>query len=440
MRPAYHFTPRKNWLSDPNGLVHDGRLWHMFYQYNPFGEDWGHMSWGHAVSADLVNWQERAPALLANEARMVFSGSAVVDTENCAAFGSNALVAVYTAAAAKEPPQHQAQALAFSTDGGASWADYQDNPVIDLALADFRDPYVFRHEPSESWVMVVVKSKEHIAQIYRSHDLKSWTLASEIQAGEAPGEIWECPALVELPILGTGRSRWLFKVDALSGAPGSGALYLTGDFDGYNFVPDTDIWQLVDFGRDFYAAIAWNGPRDSLARPAWIGWMGNHSYQHDFPKGGWRGVMSLPRRMGLVERPNGIQLAQAVEPGIAQLFGEVHRLNGCQEVASACRIELEPDFAGTLTITDGLGSNFLVKANGDSWHVRRSDQNLPFLDCYADVPRLEGSASSLWIDSETIEMIDSEGACCASFQHRIKTEHLQAESDQTDQILIATLA
>lgn len=145
-----------------------------------------------------------------------------------------------------------------------------DNPVIDLEMADFRDPYVFRHDPSDSWVMVVVKSNEQVAEIYRSADLLEWGLASEIEAGDAPGRVWECPTLVELPICGVGRSRRVFKVDALHDAPGVGELYVIGHFDGYRFTRD-DEWQAVDAGRDFYAAIAWNGPRDSAARPAWIG-------------------------------------------------------------------------------------------------------------------------------------------------------------------------
>lgn len=188
MRPHYHYTPRANWLSDPNGLVHDGERWHLFYQYNPQGEDWGHMSWGHAVSRDLTRWDELAPALLDDERRMVFSGSAVIDHTDTAGFGREAMLALYTAAATGEP-QHQAQALAWSGDRGASWSDYPGNPVLDLGMADFRDPYVFRHVPSDSWVMVVVKSNEQVAQIYRSDDLRQWVLASEIAGEAAPGRV-----------------------------------------------------------------------------------------------------------------------------------------------------------------------------------------------------------------------------------------------------------
>ncbi len=437
MRPRYHYTPQANWLSDPNGLVHDGERWHMFYQYNPQGEDWGHMSWGHAASSDLARWEELPPALLDDERRMVFSGSAVMDRAGTAGFGQDALVALYTAAATGEP-QHQAQALAWSSDLGGSWTDYPGNPVLDLGMADFRDPYVFRHEPSDSWVMVVVMSNKHLAQIYRSPDLLRWTLASEIPAGDAPGRVWECPTLVELPICGSGLTRWLFKVDALSGAPGAGALCLTGTFDGYRFVPNGP-WQVVDHGRDFYAAIAWNGPRDASGRPAWIGWTGNHAYQKDFPLKGWRGAMSVPRRMGLVERGDGLKLAQQVEPSVAALFGKFAPLPAGGAIDAAARVELSPEFSGQATFIEGA-SRFTVRAEGNRWHLQRSDTALPFLAAEAVLARRDGEGLSLWLDSETIEALTPDGTGAASFQHRPADNRMALDTDQPHYVSVATLA
>lgn len=437
MRPAYHFTPKANWLSDPNGLVHDGNDWHMFYQYNPRGEDWGNMSWGHAVSENLARWEERAPALLADEHRHVYSGSAAMDRSGSAGFGKHAMIALYTAASASEP-QHQAQALAYSRDAGESWSEYEGNPVLDLEMADFRDPYVFWHEPSAAWIMVVVKSNEQLAQVYRSHDLKDWSLASEIAAGSAPGEIWECPTFVELPICGSGKTRWVFKVDVLKGAPGSGALYLIGDFDGHSFSSDSGEWKLIDHGRDFYAAIAWNGPRDDAGRPVWIGWMGNHAYQHDFPKRGWRGVMSAPRRMGLVERTGDLSLSQAIEPSIARLFGDFGPLTG-KHLPLASRVEISRDFSGAMTLSDGIASTFTICADGNQWRAERRDTALPFLDTDIVMDRHETERLSLWIDSETIEMLNADGTCCASFQHRPGADHLLIETDQPAKVSVATL-
>lgn len=438
MRPLYHYTSQANWLSDPNGLVHDGERWHMFYQYNPQGEDWGHMSWGHAVSRDLARWEELTPALLDDERRMVFSGSAVIDHADTAGFGREAMVALYTAAATGEP-QHQAQALAWSSDKGTSWTDYPGNPVLDLGMADFRDPYVFWHEPSDSWVMVVVKSNEQVAQIYRSADLKQWGLASEIAGAEAPGRVWECPTLVELPVCGSGQSRWLFKVDALHDAPGAGALCCTGSFDGYSFVRD-GAWDVVDHGRDFYAAIAWNGPRDPAGRPAWIGWMGNHAYQHAFPKKGWRGVMSAPRRMGLIEESGGLRLAQQIEPGVAGLFGDFGALAADGMIATASRIELSAEFSGSAILSDRGTSRFTIQADGDRWHLQRSDTALPFLAAEAVLARRDGEGLSLWIDSETIEALTPGGTGAASFQHRPAGAQMTLETDQPQRVSVATLA
>lgn len=438
MRPLYHYTPRANWLSDPNGLVHDGERWHMFYQYNPQGEDWGHMSWGHAVSTDLVRWKELPVALLDDDRRMVFSGSAVIDHANSSGLGDKAMVALYTAAAIGEP-QVQAQALAWSTDQGDTWTDHPGNPVLDLGLADFRDPYVFRHGASDSWIMVVVKSNEQVAQLYRSPDLLRWALASEIAAGDAPGRVWECPTLIELPVLGSMASRWLFKVDALEGAPGAGALYLTGSFDGYRFVPDGP-WQVIDHGRDFYAAIAWNGPRDECGRPAWIGWMGNHAYQKHFPLKGWRGVMSLPRRMALIQRADGLMLSQQVEPGVAGLFGELVALPASGRLGVASRVELGGEFSGEATFSDGASSRFTVHAEAGQWRLVRRNSRLAFLDADATLERRDGEGLSIWLDSETIEVLTPDGTGSASFQHRPATARLLVDTDQPQHVSVAALA
>lgn len=437
MRPCYHFTPGKNWLSDPNGLVHDGRDWHMFYQYNPNGEDWGDMSWGHAISADLASWQELQPALLCDNQHMVFSGSAVMEPAGNAGLGHDALIALYTACSRAEPVQ-QTQFLAWSNDCGRSWQHLQSNPVLDLGLADFRDPYVFRHTASHSWIMVVARSAEQAAEIYRSPDLQNWELASTISGTNAPGRVWECPTLVELPVIGTNRSRWLFKVDALHDAPGSGALYRVGEFDGRNFIPDGD-WQVLDHGRDFYAAIAWNGPRDELGRPAWIGWMGNHAYQARLPSKGWRGVMSLPRRMGLRQCGDELHLAQTVEPSVCNLFADPVAMTGDETtVPVACRIDLAGEFHGQLRLDDGGDCHFIVVADDQRWLLMREDTALPFLNARSEMQRGDGGLS-LWIDSETIEAISYDGMQCASFQHRPASAALTLSTNCPDCVSIARL-
>ncbi len=190
MRPKYHYAAAANWLSDPNGLVHWAGEWHLFYQYNPDGEHWGNMSWGHAVSRDLAQWDELPPALSGDELGMIFSGSAVIDHANSARFGAEAMVAIYTSAS--DGPQRQMQSLAWSNDHGRSWHKYAGNPVLDAGLADFRDPNVFWHEPSARWIMVVALSLQNSAALYGSTDLKAWEHLSDIPGSDAPGEVWEC--------------------------------------------------------------------------------------------------------------------------------------------------------------------------------------------------------------------------------------------------------
>lgn len=437
MRPSYHFTPERNWLSDPNGLVHDGRDWHMFYQYNPNGEDWGDMSWGHAISADLATWKELRPALLCNNQQMVFSGSAVIDPAGTAGLGRDAMIALYTACSRAEPVR-QTQALAWSNDRAQSWQQHQSNPVLDLGLADFRDPFVFRHAASQSWIMVVARSAERVAEVYRSPNLRDWELASTITGTNAPGRVWECPMLVELPVIGTNRSCWLFKVDALHDAPGSGALYRVGSFDGHAFTP-VGHWQVLDHGRDFYAAIAWNGPRDDLGRFAWIGWMGNHAYQPHLPRKGWRGVMSLPRRMGLRECNNELLLAQTVEPSVCNLFTDPEEVTADEmTVPVSCRIDLAADFHGQLRLDDGGNSCFTVIADDQCWQLLRDDTALPFLNARSGLQRSDGGLT-LWIDSETIEAISLDGTQCGGFQHRPACEVLTLATDCPECVSVARL-
>jgi levanase len=229
-----HFKPERNWMNDPNGLVfHDGE-YHLFYQYNPFGDTWGHMSWGHAVSRDLVHWRHLPVAIPELGDEMAFSGSVVVDRENTAGFGASAMVAVYTAAT----PGKQAQALAYSTDRGRTWTRYAGNPVLDIGSSEFRDPDVFWHAGERKWVMSVAMSQERRIRFYSSPDLKTWTYMSDFGPAGATGGAWECPDLFPLTV--DGETKWILVVNLNPGAiaGGSGGQYFVGDFDGTRFTAD----------------------------------------------------------------------------------------------------------------------------------------------------------------------------------------------------------
>jgi levanase len=241
-RPQFHFTPAQNWMNDPNGLVYYKGEYHLFYQHNPFGNTWGHMSWGHAVSRDLVHWKHLPVAIREEGNEAIFSGSAVVDHENVSKFGTDEnppMVAIYTSA--YSDPNDQAQSLAYSTDRGRTWTKYAGNPVLDDDDPEFRDPKVFWYEPDREWRMVVVKAVQRKVAIYRSEDLKSWTHLSDFGPANAVGGAWECPDLFQLPVDGNRRhKKWVMVVSLNPGgiAGGSGMQYFVGDFDGTRFKAD----------------------------------------------------------------------------------------------------------------------------------------------------------------------------------------------------------
>lgn len=312
LRPVYHFSPARNWMNDPNGLVRYDGEYHLFFQHNPDGVDWGNMSWGHAVSTDLAHWEELPVALRADELEHVFSGSVVHDRDNTSGLGTGdrgPLVAIYTG---HDPVSHrEAQALAFSVDRGRTWEKYAHNPVLDLGCADFRDPKVFWHEEDASWVMVVVLAAERVVRLYSSPDLRSWTLLSDFGPAGATEGVWECPDLFPLALDGDpARLRWVLVVSVQSGAPwgGSGMQYFVGDFDGLKFTAEHDEVAWLDHGADYYAAVTFNNlPGD---RQVQIGWLGNWDYANSTPTSPWRGAQSIPRELTLTDvagRPTLVQ-------------------------------------------------------------------------------------------------------------------------------------
>jgi fructan beta-fructosidase len=318
-RPQYHFSPRQNWTNDPNGLVYFDSEYHLFYQYNPFGDVWGHMSWGHAVSRDLVHWQELPVALPEENGVMIFTGSTVVDTHNTSGFCTGSkpcMVAVYTGHTPQTPVHAalQTQNLAYSNDHGRTWTKYSGNPVLDLHLSDFRDPHVFWSDQGRRWVMAVALPNDHKVLFYGSPDLRAWERLSEFGPAGAMGGQWECPTLTEVPVMGGRRdTRWVLKVGLNPGGlqGGSGEQYFVGSFDGTRFTndnpPSTTLW--TDYGKDCYCALTFNGmPRTQV--PVMMGWMNNWQYAAKVPTQPWRGQMTIPRRLQLRKGPEGLRLVQ----------------------------------------------------------------------------------------------------------------------------------
>ena len=313
-RPQFHFSPPMQWANDPNGLVYFEGEYHLFYQYHPESTVWGPMHWGHAVSRDLVHWENLPIALYPDEIGPIWSGGAVVDSENTSGLvPGGGLVAIYSY-------QDQSQGIAYSNDRGRTWTHYDGNPVIPSPGSDFRDPKVFWHEESGQWVMVISKGVR--IQIYNSPDLIDWTLTSEFGAGHGSQRgPWEVPDL--FPLTYNGQTKWVMLVSA-GGAPagGNGIQYFIGDFDGMTFTnensPATTLW--LDYGPDNYAGTTWNDAPDD--KRLYIGWMNHWAYGREIPTSPWRGAMTLPRELSLVNTPAGLRLVQQPVEQVQTLRGE----------------------------------------------------------------------------------------------------------------------
>ncbi|WP_264355132.1 GH32 C-terminal domain-containing protein [Pseudarthrobacter sp. MM222] len=249
-RPAFHYTPEKNWMNDPNGMVFHKGVYHLYYQHNPSGNTWGNMSWGHATSKDLVHWQEQPLAISTDAQQDIFSGSVVVDKDNTSGFGTATnppLIAVYTSAYKEASPHRglQAQSLAYSLDDGQTWTKYSGNPVLNRNSANFRDPKVFWYDNPAGggyWVMTAVEAQEHKVVLYKSANLKDWTALSEFGPANATGGQWECPDLFPLAVDGDKNNiKWVMVVNINPGgvAGGSAGQYFVGNFDGTTFTSET---------------------------------------------------------------------------------------------------------------------------------------------------------------------------------------------------------
>lgn len=321
-RQQYHFSPKENWMNDPNGMVFFNDEYHLFYQHTPFSitPDFDKMHWGHAVSKDLTHWEELPLALYPDENGAIFSGSAVVDWNNTSGFFDDApgLVAIYTSADTYSETNRvrQRQSIAYSKDDGRSWTKYEANPVLsDVNITDFRDPKVFWFEDTNNWVMVLATGQT--VSFYTSPNLIEWRFASEF--GKTAGShecFWECPDLFKLPIdMDEGYQKWVMIVsngDNPESIEGSRTQYFIGHFDGTTFVNDnsdeTILW--LDYGRDNYAGVSWSDIPDQDGRRIYIGWMSNWRYANRVPTENWRSAMTLPRELSLISSDLGVFLIQ----------------------------------------------------------------------------------------------------------------------------------
>ncbi len=384
-KPAYHFSPDSNWMNDPNGLVFHNGEYHLFYQYNPFGNKWGHMSWAHAVSKDLLHWKGLPIALYEekntkdSDTTMIFSGSAVIDSNNTSGLGINGkgpMVAIYTSHVHNNLlPVAQHQSIAYSNDNGVTWTRYAGNPVLDIKSIEFRDPKVFWYTPQQKWVMVVSKPDEHETWFYQSKNLKEWSFMSKWGKSGDTARVWECPDLIELPVVGTNETKWiLFSSAGHPQKPYVGMQYFVGDFDGTKFSPDHEFKEPVylDFGKDFYAAVSYNNAPNN--RKIIVGWLNNWEYANDIPTGDkWRGAYAVPRELSIVKDEKGYRLIQKPVSEFDAARKEVFSLSN-KNVDSTFDLTYKGDsYELELTIDPGKAKNAgvrVLKSEGESTIIK----------------------------------------------------------------------
>lgn len=315
-RPQIHFSPKKNWTNDPNGLIFYKGYYHLFFQHNPKGNEWGNMSWGHARSKDLLHWEELSVAI-PNDKEYIFSGCVVWDKNHASGLGDpqkDLLIAIYTA---DFPYTREEQHIAFSNDDGLTWTKYDGNPVLNINYKDFRDPNVIWHEETNQFIMVVAKPHEFKVSFYGSKDLIHWNFLSDFGNEGDVSMIWECPSLQYLPIEGSKDKKWVLFLSSQGPYKGFvGMQYFVGDFNGKKFVNDHPVETklYVDFGKDFYAAVPfYNAPEGQIL---WLGWMLSWKYAKEQPTYPWKGQMSMVRRLDLVETNDGKRLRQKFIPDL----------------------------------------------------------------------------------------------------------------------------
>ena len=443
-RPQIHFSPPANWMNDPNGMVYLDGEYHLFYQYYPNATVWGPMHWGHAVSKDLVHWENLPIALYPDKLGLIFSGSAVLDKENSSGFGTRKnppLVAMFTYHLMEGEKagrtNFQYQGIAYSTDNGRNWTKYAKNPVIPNTenIKDFRDTKVFWNEKLKSW-SVVFAVGDHV-RFYNSPNLKNWKMTGEFGKSDGThGGVWECPDIFPMQI--NGKTKWVLLLSINPGGAngGSATQYFIGDFDGKTFKNDNKSDQVLwlDYGRDNYAGVTWsNAPNN---RRIFLGWMSNWDYAQVVPTQRWRSAMTLPRELELKQTVQGIRLVQTPVKETEKLrAGEIFNarnkaveadLKLGEETSPLREITLEIDLSKTTAESFGIK---LSNSKGESFSAgyalktnlfftnRTSSGSFDFSDKFAGSREFAPRVSKdnilklhLFLDAASCEMFADDGA------------------------------
>ena len=409
-RPLYHHTPQYGWMNDPNGMFYKDGVWHLCYQYNPYGSQWENLSWGHSTSTDLINWKAEPTALEPDALGMMFSGCCVVDKNNTAGFGKNAIVALYTTAGAR-----QTQSLAYSTDGGKTFTKYADNPIITSNVPDFRDPHVFWNEEAGFWNMILAAGQQ--MSIYSSKDLKEWKHESDFGAEYGNhGGVWECPDLMKMNVKGTNKDKWMLICNINPGGPfgGSATQYFIGQFDGHKFTcedePSETKW--MDYGKDHYATITFDNAPEG--RHVGIAWMSNWQYANQVPTKQYRSANSIVRDFGLFEYKG--ETYCSITPAKEMLAARGARVS---QPTEACEIVVTVKGDAQIILRNAKGERVVMTYDDEEETFdmdRRRSGNISFSDAFpvATSSPTYGKVRQLriFVDRCSVEAFDGDGKMC----------------------------
>ena len=406
-RPVYHHTPQYGWMNDPNGMFYKDGVWHLCYQFNPYGSQWENMTWGHSASTDLVHWTANPTAITPDALGTIFSGCCVVDKNNTAGFGNDAVIAFYTSAGAR-----QMQSMAYSTDGGKTFTKYKNNPIITSNVPDFRDPHVFWNAEAGFWNMILAAGQQ--MSIYSSKDLKEWKHESDFGAEYGNhGGVWECPDLMKMKVRGTDKEKWMLICNINPGGPfgGSATQYFIGEFDGHKFTcedePSETKW--MDYGKDHYATITFDNAPEG--RHVGIAWMSNWQYANQVPTKQYRSANSIARDFGLFEY-NG-ETYCSVSPAKEMDAVRGQRISSPSET---CEIVVQLRGDAQLTLRNSKGEKVVITYDAVEQTIdfdRRRSGDVSFSEafpCIVTSPTY-GQAKTLriFVDRCSIEMFEGDG-------------------------------
>lgn len=407
-RPVYHHTPAWGWMNDPNGMFYKDGVWHLYFQYNPYGSQWENMTWGHSTSTDLIHWAFQGAPIEADAWGTIFSGSAVVDHNNTAGFGKGAVVAMYTSAG-----ENQTQSIAYSNDNGQTFTKYDGNPVLTSNTPDYRDPHVFWNEDIKRWNMIMAEG-QHM-DIYSSADLKEWKLESQFGAEYGNhGGVWECPDLMKMKVRGTDQYKWMLLCNINPGGPfgGSATQYFVGQFDGHKFTCESapEVTKWMDYGKDHYATVTFDNAPDG--RHVAMAWMSNWQYANQVPTMQYRSANSVPRDLDLYEYQGQTYCGVTPSPELAAARPK----KATKTLTEACEMVVTLKGNATITLANDKGEQVVMtydeKSRTFAMDRTKSGQK-EFSDDFAalTVAPVHGKMSQLrlFIDRSSIEAFDADG-------------------------------